>query len=280
MIKKSILSLLVFFAIHTVVTWIFPSLGMATNQWQDNMVKAQRFLYAEDVDTVMVGTSLAARILPDSIPSVHSVAFGGCAVEDGLRLILSKQRLPRCVLIETNLFFRDGNGELVEKTTKGVLPKIRRWIPSLREYNEPICLLSGLMIKSAGINPQAAVMTVDKKQLGESIKRHIADDKPLSDTEIAQRMRTIMSLIRRLEQKGTIILFFEMPVNQELYHLKELEKTRQMVRVAFPNTRYTYLPDDTTTYLTTDGLHLDYEGQGRYSHFIRQALFSIANKGR
>ena len=272
MIKKSFLSFLVMFGIHAVVTYLLPSLGMATNQWQDNMVKAQHFLYDEDADTAMIGTSLSARILPDSIPSVHSVAFGGCAVEDGLRLILSKPKVPHCVLVETNLFLRNGNDELVEKMTKGIIPQVKRWIPSLRESNEPICLLSGLMIKAAGINPQAAAMTVNMEQLKESIKRHLADDKSLSETELAQRMETIKPLLIQLEQKGTKPIFFEMPIHQELYHLKELEQTRQAVRMAFPKTRYAYLPNDTTTYLTTDGLHLDYEGQQRYSHFIKQAL--------
>ncbi|MBQ5983163.1 MAG: hypothetical protein IJL54_13455 [Prevotella sp.] len=272
MIKKSFLSFLVMFGIHAVVTYLLPSLGMATNQWQDNMVKAQHFLYDEDADTAMIGTSLSARILPDSIPSVRSVAFGGCAVEDGLRLILSKPKVPHCVLVETNLFLRNGNDELVEKMTKGIIPQVKRWIPSLRESNEPICLLSGLMIKAAGINPQAAAMTVNMEQLKESIKRHLADDKSLSETELAQRMETIKPLLIQLEQKGTKPIFFEMPIHQELYHLKELEQTRQAVRMAFPKTRYAYLPNDTTTYLTTDGLHLDYEGQQRYSHFIKQAL--------
>ena len=272
MIKKSFLSFLVMFGIHAVVTYLLPSLGMATNQWQDNMVKAQHFLYDEDADTAMIGTSLSARILPDSIPSVRSVAFGGCAVEDGLRLILSKPKVPHCVLVETNLFLRNGNEELVEKMTKGIIPQVKRWIPSLRESNEPICLLSGLMIKAAGINPQAAAMTVDMEQLKESIKRHLADDKSLSETELAQRMETLKPLLIQLEQKGTKPIFFEMPIHQELYHLKELEQTRQAVRMAFPKTRYAYLPNDTTTYLTTDGLHLDYEGQQRYSHFIKQAL--------
>lgn len=272
MIKKSFLSFLVMFGIHAVVTYLLSSLGMATNQWQDNMVKAQHFLYDEDADTAMIGTSLSARILPDSIPSVRSVAFGGCAVEDGLRLILSKPKVPHCVLVETNLFLRNGNDELVEKMTKGIIPQVKRWIPSLRESNEPICLLSGLMIKAAGINPQAAAMTVNMEQLKESIKRHLADDKSLSETELAQRMETIKPLLIQLEQKGTKLIFFEMPIHQELYHLKELEQTRQAVRKAFPKTRYAYLPNDTTTYLTTDGLHLDYEGQQRYSHFIKQAL--------
>ena len=275
MIKKSILSFFMLFIIHVIVIWLFPTLGMATNQWQDNMVKAQHFLYAEDTDTAMVGTSLSARILPDSIPSIRSVAFGGCATEDGLRLILSKPTVPHCVLIEANLLFRKGNDELIDKMTKGVIPQVRRWIPSLRECNEPICLLSGLMIKAAGMNPQAATMSVDMEQLRESIKRLVADDKPLSETELRQRTDIIKSLVMQLEQKGTKLIFFEMPVNQEAYHLKELEQTRKMVRMAFPNSRYAYLPNDTTTYLTTDGLHLDYEGQQRYSHFIKQALCSI-----
>ena len=275
MIKKSILSFFMLFINHVIVIWLFPTLGMATNQWQDNMVKAQHFLYAEDTDTAMVGTSLSARILPDSIPSIRSVAFGGCATEDGLRLILSKPTLPHCVLIEANLLFRKGNDELIDKMTKGVIPQLRRWIPSLRECNEPICLLSGLMIKAAGMNPQAATMSVDMEQLRESIKRLVADDKPLSETELRQRTDIIKSLVMQLEQKGTKLIFFEMPVNQEAYHLKELEQTRKMVRMAFPNSRYAYLPNDTTTYMTTDGLHLDYEGQQRYSHFIKQALCSI-----
>ena len=41
MIKKSILSFFMLFIIHVIVIWLFPTLGMATNQWQDNMVKAQ-----------------------------------------------------------------------------------------------------------------------------------------------------------------------------------------------------------------------------------------------
>lgn len=275
MIKKSFTSFFALFVIHVVFVGWFPSFGMATNQWQDNIVKAQYFLYSEDTDTAMAGTSLSARILPDSIPSVHSVAFGGCAVEDGLWLVLSNPVAPRCVLVETNLFFRDGNDELVHKMTDGVIPQIKRWIPSLRECNEPICLLSGAMIKWAGLNPQAATVSVNMEQLRDNIQRLVTDDKPLSEMELKRRMETLQSLILQLEQKGTKILFFEMPVNQEVYHLKELEQTRQAVKMAFPSTQYTYLPNDTMTYLTTDGLHLDYEGQQRYSHFIKEVLLSM-----
>ena len=89
MIKKSIICFVIFAILHLCIVLFNPSVGMATHQWQDNVLKAQQFLYAEKADTVMVGTSLSARIIRDSIPFVKSVSFGGCSVEDGLKIIIS-----------------------------------------------------------------------------------------------------------------------------------------------------------------------------------------------
>lgn len=272
MIKKSLIAFAIFTAIHAIIIALQPTLGMPTHQWQDNIVKAQQFLYGDHTDTAMVGTSLSARIIGDSIPFVKSVAFGGCAVEDGLRLILSNPDKPKVVLLETNLFCRDGNDDMISKVSQGIIPTIRHIIPSLREQNEPICLISGLMIKAMGLNPQAAAATVDTTILRQNIERHLTEDTSLPTDKLQERLQTITSLIKQLESEGTRFAFFEMPVNESLYHLKELEQTRQTVKQAFPNTQYTYLPNDTTTYLTTDGLHLDLEGQQRYSHFFKQAL--------
>ena len=53
--------------------------------------------------------------------------------EDGLRIISSKDKLPKYVLVEANLMYQTGNSELVSKLTEGAMPMIRKWIPSLRE---------------------------------------------------------------------------------------------------------------------------------------------------
>lgn len=95
MIKKSILAFVAVFAIHALIVWANLSEGMPTHQWQSNYVKAQTFLYSDDTDVAMVGTSLSGRIIGDSIPTVNSVSFGGCAVEDGLRIISSKDKFPK-----------------------------------------------------------------------------------------------------------------------------------------------------------------------------------------
>ena len=264
--------MLFLFVLHLCVVLLNPSLGMATHQWQDNLVKAQSFYYSDKADTVMVGTSLSARIISDSIPSVKSVAFGGCAVEDGLKLILSKNNLPKYVLVETNLIMKNGNPELVSKTTKGVIPLIKGWIPSLRERYEPICLFASLLMASTGVNAQAAKSKVNTKLLEVSIKRMLKNDKPIPVEEAESRLKDIKGLLHELERQGTQIVFFEMPVNEKLFHLRRFTQTRNILQREFPNNTYTYLPADTTKYLTSDGEHLSYDEQQRFSHYFSNAL--------
>lgn len=275
MIKKSIICFVVLAVLHLCFVLANPSMGMATHQWQDNVMKAQQFLYAGKTDTVMVGTSLSGRIIRDSIPFVKSVSFGGCSVEDGLKIILSKKDVPKLVLLETNLLLIDGNPELVSRITNGVIPKIRHWIPSLREQYEPISLFASLMMNSTGINPQAGMAKVDMNLLNESINRHIAEDRLMPEEWIKRRGETIKALITGLESKGTRFVFFEMPVNERLLHLKKNDQMRAFVKKEFPTSKYLYLPSDTFKYLTTDGEHLDFEGQQRFSHYFRKVLEDV-----
>ena len=280
MIKRSILCFAVLFGIHLVIVLLNPMVGMATHQWQDNVIKAQQFIYAEKSDTVMVGTSLSARIIRDSIPTVKSVSFGGCAVEDGLRIILSKGDLPRFILAETNLFFLDGNPELVSKMIEGVMPMLRRWIPSLREQYQPICMLASMMASAADINPQAGTSTVDMDLLNESIEHHIKYDWQMPEPQAETRMGDMKRLVEMFEAKGTRVLFFEMPVNERLTHLKRYDQTRELMQKTFPADRYTYLPFDTTRYVTTDGEHLDYEGQQVFSHYFKGVLSDLGRSAQ
>ena len=275
MIKKSITAFVILVVLHLCFVLIHPSMGMATHQWQDNVIKTQQFIYAENADTIMVGTSLSARIIRDSIPFVKSVSFGGCAVEDGLNLILAKREVPRYVLVETNLILNPGNDELVSKHTKGVVPVIKRWIPSLREQYEPICLFASLMLKSTGINAQAGNTTVDPDLLDKSVQRWKEEDTLVPDELVERRINAIKELINNLESKGTRFIFFQMPVNERLLRLKSFEQTREALQREFPVDQYVYMPSDTASYLTTDGVHLDYEGQKRFSHYFKENLERI-----
>lgn len=272
MIKKSIICFFIIAFCYSLLIAFLPNKGIGTHQWQDNQIRAQRFLYEKSSDTVIVGTSLSARILLDSLKNVSSCAFSACVVEDGLRLILSKDMIPHYVLLETNYILRPSNEELVKVNSKGPLPLLRNYIPILREQNAPICLMGRRLMMGA----LAPADTVDMDRLYKSIKKRILEDYThfLTEKQLNERIQTVMSLISKLEKRGAKIVLFEMPLNESLWHVNSNEQTRQAVMRMFPVDKYIYLPNDTSTYLTNDGEHLDAEGQRRYTRFFRAALAS------
>ncbi len=271
MIKKSFACFVVIFLIHALFVKLFPDVGMATNQRQDNIMKAQQAFYSEKLDMAIVGTSLANRIIRDSIPNIQSLAFVGCSVEDGLRILLGRRNAPKYVFVEINLLLRGGREELVSQATEGIMPKIKEWIPSLREQYEPICILASTIIGASKMNTQAGMAVIDHDLLNSLVEEALREDTPIDEDYMESRMHDIKSLINQLERKGTKFVFFEMPVNYRLTHLKMYDQIREAVRAEFPADKYDYLPTDTARYITTDGQHLDFEGQLQYTRFFKQA---------
>lgn len=277
MIKKSLICFLILFIIHALFVKLFPNMGMATNQRQDNILKAQQAFYAEDLNMAIVGTSLANRIIRDSIPNIQSLAFVGCSVEDGLQILRNRRNAPKYVFVEINLILRGGRKELVNGTTEGIIPRIKEWIPSLREQYEPICILASTIIGTSKMNTQAGMAVVDNDRLNSQVEKTLKDDKPIEDSIVKNRMNEIKSLVSELEAKGTKFVFFEMPINYRLTHMKSLDQIREVVRKDYPEDTYDYLPSDTSKYMTTDGQHLDLEGQKKYTHFFKQATKKYMN---
>ena len=168
--------------------------------------------------------------------------------------------------------FMEGNKELVNKLTEGIIPTIKYWIPSLREQYEPICLLASLALKAGNVNPQAGATAIDLNILNQSIKQQQVDDRKYQYEVSEERLRTIKKLMDSLEGKGVKFVFFEMPVNEQIYHLRKFAKTRERLAQEFPKDQYRYLPSDTTHYTTTDGEHLSFEEQQVFSHFFKKEL--------
>lgn len=270
MIKKAIACFCCISLLYAALIAFMPNCGAGTHQWQENQIRAQRFLYEETSDTVIVGTSLSARILPDSVPTVSFCAFSACVVEDGLRLILSKKETPRYVLIETNYLLRPSNGEIVRVNTQGPLPWLRRFIPLLREQNTPVSLVGRYCMQGA-LDPAEII---NMERLEKSIESRLLEDNThyLTTGQVKERIQVLLPLVYELEKRGTEIILFEMPMNERLMHIASNNQTREAVYRMFPKDRYIYLPNDTTMYLTNDGEHLDANGQRRYSHFLKEVL--------
>src|SRR5690349_5473276 len=105
MIRKSIFVAIILLGIHALVARM-DVLPAKQYSFQDNIVKAQGFMYGETEKNVVVGSSLSEKLAMDSLPGFYNLSFVGLSIFDGLHLIVSNNKYPRNILIETNLILR------------------------------------------------------------------------------------------------------------------------------------------------------------------------------
>ena len=273
---KSILVLISLVFIHYVLALNFPNIGSATHQFQDNIIKVEEYVY-NPKDTVVVGTSLSARILYDSLSNVQSIAFGGGSPEAGLVLLQRMQSVPKVVLVEKNLITRKCDLRFIDNVTGTTKHFLCSYLPNFREKNKPICMFFGSLIKLSGINSYKAAVNVPEELLTERIVVKIKAIKeiPIDYVEYENRLRTLKWLMDSLEQRGSNFVLFNMPINKKLFDAEKDERIDSLLEKYFPSYDYNYLPCDTTEYMTTDGQHLSYPEQVRYTSFFKKAIKNI-----
>jgi hypothetical protein len=109
---------------------------------QNNIVKAQRYVYQDDSDLkmVIVGSSLAANLnVKDIGEGVKSIALGGGASQTGLEIVKRSKGKPRILLVEINdTIVRKINSELLDSLYHPIFYWLRHYVPMMREEYRPI----------------------------------------------------------------------------------------------------------------------------------------------
>ena len=117
--------------------------GEGVTQRQNNIVRAQRYIYQDDSDVkmVIVGSSLATNLNEKHIgESVKSVAFGAGTSKTGLEIIKRSKTKPQIVLVEVNdnNLLRGFDSELIDSLYHPIFYWMRQYLPMLREEYRPI----------------------------------------------------------------------------------------------------------------------------------------------
>jgi hypothetical protein len=109
---------------------------------QNNIVKAQRYVYQDDSDLkiVMVGSSLAANLhITDIGKGVKSIALGGGSSQTGLEIVQRSNSNPQIILVEINdTITRKIDRDLVDSLYNPLFYSMRQYLPILREEYRPV----------------------------------------------------------------------------------------------------------------------------------------------
>lgn len=257
---------LAIFIIYNAFLLIFtPQNTTSQNQWQNNMIFAEDFIYEAKINKVakegvynaiIVGSSMSARLWGDKLCKayIYNLAFGGGSALSGLHIIKNANKLPKMIFVESNIAFLRGSDRKMLDSLFGVDFMLKKYIPALLVKYQPINVFLSLLKRKAGRSVEEKLAkTRNEKLYKDSLQRALQGyNQGISGYEAD--LAELKALLGYFESKGVEIVFFEMPIDESLAHTRQMQESREILRKSFA---YPFLPlPDYAKYQTTDGIHL------------------------
>lgn len=278
MVKKAIAVTLMFLAAYSVFVYLFQDKISRTgqNQYDRNIVKGEEYLYekGQEADVLVLGSSLASRLVMDSLPAnYYNLAMGGMSIYDGVSLLNKSSRKPKVVLIEMNVALRDLNTDLERDLYHPVFYSVKKYVPILRKKYQPVPVLKALFRDRSGMKPDAGLYQLPKHlfdiELANRVKMYGITPSPELTKRKFDELSRDVELIRK---SGIRVIFFEMPIHQDLKDLIEQTTTRAAFYKYFPKSEFKYIDMPQITFQTSDGIHLGPQEAADYTGYLRNKL--------
>lgn len=283
MIKKTILVFVILFATYNCIVIFNPGISAPQQQWQDNVVKAEKYIYdkSDTVSNVILGSSLARLMVMDSLPHYYNLAFAGQGILDGLEILNQTEKLPKNIFIETNTVFTEANKSFTDGLFDPLTFSIKKYCISLRSDKQPLAFiypsLQAAMHKGKNTEESKAPatdQTDDNDLFNKMIKMQIEYYTWTPDSNIVNKQfLALTNYIRILKNRGANIVFFELPFNSKLVELPLARLIRNKFYEHFPAAQNNYITmPDCSNYVTSDGFHLkDDEAKVYTSYFKKES---------
>ena len=258
---------------------------------QNNIVKAQRYVYQDNSDLrmVMVGSSLAANLnVKDIGEGVKSIALGGGASQTGLEIVKRSKSKPAIVLVEINdTIVRKIDVELVNSLYHPIFYGLRQYLPMMREEYRPISVLvDSFKSRSKQSMKPIAREVLDSlegrnltPQLSQKAIETTVDiqSKPLSEKD-AKNMKLEADLIKTQiaeikKNSGAKVVLFDIPLESRVNGAIRMKQVRELAKQLFPPDRFEWLPPPKEReWRTNDGIHLIRSDARDFAEFLRDKL--------
>ena len=260
--------------------------GVSVNQ--NNIVRAQRYVYQDDSDLkmVMVGSSLAANLNIKHIgEGVKSVALGGRSSQTGLEIVKRSKSKPRIVLVEINdTIIRKIDSELLDSLYHPIFYWMRQYLPMLREEYRPVSVfISSLKSRSQQnlkIMTREALDSLEGRnitpELSQKTIQTVVDtqSKPLSEKD-AKNMKQEADLMKIQiaeikKHTGAKVVLFDIPQESRVNATLRVKQVRELAKKLFPPDRFEWLPPPKEReWRTNDGIHLIRSDAKDFAEFLR-----------
>lgn len=228
-----------------------------------SLVTLNRYMREEVPDIVLVGSSVTWRLKEEyfTLPRVRNLALAGGSPVTGLEIVAAQPRLPKLVLVESNILTRETDAALVARFSGGSAAQAL-WLRPVRS------LVAALETWTHAPPNQTQARAEQQRLLGQPPDTF--DNRVYRDRAVAQmnegdaaapvraNVLRIRQLIEEIERRGSRVRLIHIPFEPEIERSRLVASSQQIVRAAFP---------DDATWLTidpphgelrwADGVHLD-----------------------
>ncbi len=255
---------------------------------QNNIVKAQRYVYQDDSDLkmVIVGSSLTANLNVKHIgEGVKSIALGGGASQTGLEIVKRSKSKPPIVLVEINdTIVRKIDADLLDTLYHPIFYRMRQYLPMMREEYRPVSVFIDYL-KSRSSQQylnlsrekldslEARYLTPELSQKGIQMTVDV-ESKPLSEKDaenIKKEAELIKTQIAEIQKNsGTKVVLFDIPLESRVNAAIRKKQVRELAKKLFPSDRFEWLPPPPPReWRTNDGTHLIRSDARDFAEFLR-----------
>lgn len=256
--KVLILFSLFFLFYNIYLITVKPKVTVFQNQWQKNYSFAQNFIYENNAQHIIVGSSLATRLEKKFLPDdYYNLSFTGGSVLTGLAIVKRSGFIPQNIFIETNIIFRDKDEEMLDFIFYPIWWKIKRYLPALREKYQPLNLLIGKIKNSYGKTHEEQMKDRQNIKIYEANIEIYQKGYAVKVENYKEKLKELKKLIVYLENKGINIVFFEMPVDKSIIKSVRYQQQKKIIQNNFDNKWLN--SSESKQYITTDGIHLLYK---------------------
>ena len=262
--------------------WVGNGVQLPSTTTRDgSLITLNRYVNEPIPDVVLVGSSLTFRLKEEyfATPKVRNLALAGGSPLTGLAIVAHRSRIPRIVLVETNVLSRSVDAGLVERYSKddNAYPwftrPIRTAVALYENWMHAPPTREQAAQTRARLLAQSPVQFDNAVYVDRAFQQLDADEQTSSVRENAERIRRLAGL---LEQRGARVLLVEVPYMGRIEEARSVKATRAIIHTAFPEQdRWLRLVVDSSELRWADGVHLDERSALIVSRAVDDALKAL-----
>lgn len=263
------------------VIHLFPGGGEAQDQWQDNQIRAERYVHqAREYAVVIAGSSMAACIPNDALPEgFYNLAMAGGGALTGLEIVARTSPTPQLVLVEANdTLFREADQTMLRGLFQPISFRLHALFPVLGNAYQPVSIANRVVRERLGLSRDGAEPPLSPRVYEELFEMQRQSQQRLPEpTHLTRALDDLQRLLERLQALGVRIAFFDVPIAVGLDDSPLRTIMRRALAARFAPPRYAWLlRADARDYETRDGVHLQRASARQFAMFLSREANRVA----